>query len=31
LVEAAGVEPIFHTPIKTTTYNAVSMCLSLRM
>jgi hypothetical protein len=31
LVEAAGVEPVFCTPLKTTTYTAVSTCLSLRM
>ena len=31
LVEAAGVEPIFRKPIKTTTYDAVSTRLCLRM
>ena len=31
LVEAAGIEPVFRIPIKTTTYNAVSTCLSPRM
>jgi len=31
MVEAAGVEPIFRKPIKTTTYDAVSTRLCLRM